>query len=99
MNGVQVVAYLGDVTDKGGPFTLGDAGAIAAVSGEVTNTAQDDSRVHGLPEPGPGYHRRRVVARERELDRCRDDEPGSRRHGPCDDPVCSDWVVGDGGGP
>jgi hypothetical protein len=36
---VQVVAYLGDVTDTGGPLGLSDAGAIAAVAGAVANTA------------------------------------------------------------
>jgi len=37
-DGVQVVAYLGDVADKGGPFTLQDATAISAVAGGIANT-------------------------------------------------------------
>ena len=35
---VQVAAYLGDVTDLGGPLSLQDAGAIASVAGTVANT-------------------------------------------------------------
>ena len=37
-DGVEVTAFFGDVTDTGGPFTLQDAGAIAAVAGQVPNT-------------------------------------------------------------
>ena len=35
---VQVAAYLGDVTDLGGPLSLQDAGGVAAVAGTVANT-------------------------------------------------------------
>ena len=38
-DGVEVAAYFGDVTDSGGPLTLQDATAIAAVAGAVPNTA------------------------------------------------------------
>ena len=37
-DGVEVAAFFGDVTDTGGPFTLQDAGAIAAVAGQIPNT-------------------------------------------------------------
>jgi hypothetical protein len=36
---VQVAAYIGDVTDKGGPLSLSDATAVFAVAGAVPNTA------------------------------------------------------------
>ena len=36
---VQVAAYLGNVTDLGGPLSLQDAGGVAAVAGAVANTA------------------------------------------------------------
>jgi hypothetical protein len=35
---VQVAAYLGDVTDLGGPLSLQDAGGVATVAGSVANT-------------------------------------------------------------
>ena len=38
-DGVQVVAYFGDVTDTGGPFTLQDAADISTAAGGVPNTA------------------------------------------------------------
>ena len=37
-DGVQEVAYMGDVTDEGGPLSLADANAVGDVSGLVTNT-------------------------------------------------------------
>ena len=39
VDGVQVVAYLGDVTDTGGPLSLQDATAISVVGSGVPNTA------------------------------------------------------------
>ena len=36
-DGVQVVAYFGDVTDTGGPFTLQDAADISTAAGGVPN--------------------------------------------------------------
>jgi hypothetical protein len=38
-DGVEVAAYFGNVTDTGGPLTLQDAGAVAAVAGAVANTS------------------------------------------------------------
>jgi Cohesin domain len=38
-DGVEVAAYLGNVTDTGGPLSLQDAGAVAAVAGAVANTS------------------------------------------------------------
>ena len=42
VDAVQVVAFLGDVTDKGGPFTLGDAGlAVSVGDGDgITGTGE-----------------------------------------------------------
>jgi hypothetical protein len=37
-DGVEVAAFLGDVTESGGPFTVGDASAIAAAAAVVANT-------------------------------------------------------------
>jgi hypothetical protein len=38
-DGVQVVAYLGDVTGTGGPFTIRDAADVAGVAGALANTS------------------------------------------------------------
>ena len=39
VDGVQIAAYLGDVTDAGGPLSLQDATAISVVGSGVPNTA------------------------------------------------------------
>jgi hypothetical protein len=39
VDGVQIAAYFGDVTDTGGPLSLQDAAAIAVVGSGVPNTA------------------------------------------------------------